>query len=77
MNWEELSTKDFDKCVKESDYTCILPIGVLEKHGDHLPLGTDMYIVTETAKAAAKVSSAVVFPYYFLGQIAEAKHVKG
>ena len=77
MLWEELTAKDFEVCVGKSKGVCILPIGVLEKHGDHLPLGTDMYIVTSVAKKAAEESFSVVFPYYFLGQIAEARHVKG
>ena len=56
MLWEELSAKDFDACISKSEGVCILPMGVLEKHGDHLPLGTDMYIVTEVAKTAAVVA---------------------
>jgi creatinine amidohydrolase len=77
MLWEELSTRDFEAGIDKSGGVCVLPIGVLEKHGDHLPLGTDMYIVTAVAKRAAEQSPVVVFPWYFLGQIAEARHVKG
>jgi len=75
--WEELSSREIKGCVAKSKDVCILPIGVLEKHGDHLPLGTDMYVVNAVAKKAAEQSFAVVFPYYFFGQIAEARHVKG
>ena len=77
MLWEELSSGEFEACVSECGGVCVLPIGVIEKHGDHLPVGTDMYIVSEIANAAAAISPAVVFPYYFMGQIAEARHVKG
>ena len=77
MRWEELTAKDLEVSIEKSGGICILPIGVIEKHGDHLPLGTDMYIVTAIANKAAEKTSAVVFPYYFLGQIAEARHVKG
>jgi len=77
MLWEELSSKNFEACVSKSEGVCVLPMGVLEKHGDHLPLGTDMYIATEIAKAASAISPVVVFPYYFLGQISEARQVKG
>jgi len=75
--WEELSSREFKAGIAKSKGVCVLPIGVLEKHGDHLPLGTDMYIVNAVAKKAAEETFAVVFPYYFLGQIAEARHVKG
>jgi len=77
MLWEELSAANFLACVKESEGVCVVPLGVIEKHGDHLPLGTDMYTGTAVAKRAAELAPAVVFPYYFLGQIAEARHVKG
>jgi creatinine amidohydrolase len=77
MNWEDLSSAEFEAGVKKSEGVCVLPIAVLEKHGDHLPLGTDMFIVTETAKAAAALTPVMLFPYYFMGQISEARHVKG
>jgi len=77
MLWEELSSGEFENWVKKSGGTCVLPIGVLEKHGDHMPLGTDMYIATAISKKAAEQTSVVMFPYYFFGQIAEARHVKG
>jgi len=77
MLWEELTSKDFESAVEECEGLCVLPIGVLEKHGDHLPLGTDMYIAAEVVRAAASESPAVVFPYYFMGQISEAKHASG
>ena len=77
MLWEELSAKGLMSYAKKCEGLCVLPLGVLEKHGDHLPLGTDMYIVTEMAKAASSESPAVIFPYYFMGQILEARHVPG
>jgi len=77
MLWEELSSKEFEIQLEKCDRVCILPIGAIEKHGDHLPLGTDMIAVTSIAKAAAEIAPAVVFPYYFFGQIAEARHFKG
>jgi creatinine amidohydrolase len=40
--WEELSSVEFKACIAKSKNVCVLPIGVLEKHGDHLPLGTDL-----------------------------------
>ena len=77
MLWESLTAQNFEKAVQDSGGLCILPIGVIEKHGQHLPLGTDMYAVTQIATAAAAKEKAVVFPYYFFGQIAEAVHVPG
>jgi creatinine amidohydrolase len=77
MLWEELTAKQFPNSVKEAKGVCILPIGVLEKHGDHLPVGTDMFTAQVLCKKAAEMETSIVFPYYFLGQIAEARHYPG
>lgn len=77
MLWEELSALTFAQAVKKSDGVCVLPIGCIEKHANHLPLGTDMYVAQAVCKAAAEREPALVFPYYFLGQIAEARHYPG
>ncbi len=38
FRYEELTAPDFVKAVEKSAKTCIIPIGVMEKHGTHLPL---------------------------------------
>jgi len=77
MLWESLTAAQFEQAVTDSNGVCVLPIGVIEKHGNHLPLGTDMYAAREVATAAAAKEKAIVFPYYFMGQIAEARHCPG
>jgi creatinine amidohydrolase len=77
MLWEELTAHQFPNSVKEAQGVCILPIGVLEKHGNHLPVGTDMFTAQALCKKAAEAETSVVFPYYFFGQIAEARHYPG
>ncbi len=77
MQWEELTAKNFAKAVTECGGVCLLPLGVIEKHGDHLPLGTDMFTGVNMCRRAAKKEAAIVFPYYFFGQIAEATHYPG
>ncbi|HXN99554.1 MAG TPA: creatininase family protein [Candidatus Acidoferrales bacterium] len=77
VKWEELTAADFAKAVGQAQGTCILPIGILEKHGPHLPLGTDLINVRYVSLAAAKQEYAVVFPEYYFGQIFEAKHEPG
>jgi len=76
MLWENLTAPQLKQAVKDTNI-CVLPIGVIEKHGNHLPLGTDMFTVRAVCEAAAEKESAVVFPYYFLGQISEARHFSG
>src|SRR5216117_4606190 len=57
--------------------TCLLPFGILEKHGLHLPLGNDLLNVRYVALNAAQQEYAIVFPEYYFGQIFEAKHQPG
>src|ERR1043165_2327376 len=75
--WDELTASDWQKALEKSNYTCILPIGILEKHGPHVPIGSDLIRVREYAARATKKEYAVVFPDYFYGQINEAKHQPG
>jgi creatinine amidohydrolase len=77
VKWEELTAPDFVQAVEESGATCLLPFGVVEKHGSHLPLGTDVLNVRNLALLAAQKEYAVVFPEYYFGQIFEAKHQPG
>lgn len=75
--WDELVASDWSKALIDADSTCILPFGVLEKHGPHAPIGTDLIRVREYALRATKTEYAVVFPDFFYGQINEAKHQPG
>jgi creatinine amidohydrolase len=74
---EELTSPQFAKAVELAGGVCIIPIGIIEKHGPHLPLGTDLFEARETATEAAKKEYAIVFPPYFTGQIFEARHQPG
>lgn len=74
---EELTAPDFIKAVEKSEKTCIIPIGVMEKHGAHLPLGTDLYLAREYTLRAVKKEYAVVFPWYYFSQINEARQQPG
>src|SRR5258708_24417897 len=40
--WEELTAEEFRQAIGKAQGTCLLPFGILEKHGPHLPLGTDL-----------------------------------
>jgi creatinine amidohydrolase len=75
--WEELTAADFRQGVQQAEGTCLLPFGILEKHGPHLPLGTDLLNVRYASLHAADQEYAVVFPEYYFGQIFEAKHEPG
>lgn len=75
--WEELTAEDFVKAIDLAKGVCLLPAGVIEKHGPAGPLGVDMLNVRYSALTAAKQEYAVVFPHFYVDQIFEAKHQPG
>jgi len=77
IKMEELTSPQFAKAVEVSGGVCVIPLGIIEKHGPQLPLGSDLFESREAACNAAKKEYAVVYPPYFAGQIFEARHQPG
>ena len=77
VHWEELTGPDFLEAIQRSQGTCLLPFGILEKHGPHMPIGSDLLNARYAALHAAEQQYAVVFPEYYFGQISEARHEPG
>jgi creatinine amidohydrolase len=77
VKWDELTAGDFAAAIQKSQGTCLLPFGIVEKHGPHLPLGTDLINVRYASLHGAEQEYAVVFPDYYFGQIFEARHEPG
>jgi creatinine amidohydrolase len=77
VKWEELTAGDFVKAIEQSQGTCVLPIGIIEKHGPHLPLGSDLIQVRYAALHGASQEYSIVYPEYYFGQIFEAQHEPG
>ena len=75
--WEELTAPDFVQAIHQSQGVCVLPFGIIEKHGPHLPLGTDLLDVRFAVANAVNQEYAVVFPEYYFGQIFEARQQPG
>jgi creatinine amidohydrolase len=75
--WEELTAGEFVQAVQQSGGACILPFGIIEKHGPHLPLGTDLINVRRAVMDSTQKEYALVFPEYYFGQIFEAQQEPG
>jgi creatinine amidohydrolase len=75
--WEELTAADFVTALQKSQGTCVLPFGIIEKHGPHLPLGNDLINVRWAVEHGVQQEYAIVFPAYYFGQIFEARHQPG
>ncbi|MHB0878813.1 MAG: creatininase family protein, partial [Anaerolineae bacterium] len=59
MQWEQLTAPDFAAATRETG-VCVLTMGVLERHSEHLPLGTDYLNAHRIACMAAERQPAVV-----------------
>jgi creatinine amidohydrolase len=77
MRWEELTGDQFAAAVEQCQEVCLLPLSVVERHGHHLPLGTDTFIGRAVCQRAAALEPALIFPDYIFTQIPEARHLAG
>jgi len=77
MRWEELTGDLFPQAVQQAEGVCLLPLSCIERHGHHLPLGTDMLIGRALCDHAAELEPAIVFPDFIFTQILEARHYPG
>lgn len=68
MLWENLREEEFESAISLSGGVCIVPVGCLEKHGQHLPVGTDVIHITEIAKRAAEKEPVCIFPSLYFGE---------
>jgi len=51
VRWAELTRPEFERVKKK---VAVLPVGVVEAHGPHLPLGTDVLMEAYVAEKAAE-----------------------
>ena len=67
--WLYLSGEELEQLREISNDTCIIPMGCIEKHSLHLPLGTDIIHTSHIAFEASKLECACVFPDFTFGDI--------
>ena len=77
MQWDELTSDEFAKAVVDCGRVCVVALGCLERHGPHMPLGTDMINGHRIAVRAAEREPAIIFPPWYFAQIYEAKCFPG
>ena len=64
--YEELTPKEFRQRIAEAPIA-YLPLGTIEWHGEHLPLGADGLQSKSFLETVAKEVGGIVLPIYFLG----------
>ncbi len=77
MEGEHLTSLDFVTAVQTCQGVGLIPIGVLEAHASHLPLGTDMFTAHFVACRAAEQEPIIVFPQHPYSINHETAHLPG
>ncbi|MEK7397192.1 MAG: creatininase family protein [Candidatus Poribacteria bacterium] len=62
MKWLELAATSFDDAMQKSKGVVLVPIGSIEIHGPHLPVGCDTLIVEKLVEMVAEREPVVVAP---------------
>ena len=62
MEWMKLTAPDFVEALGTSKGVCVLPLGSIEKHGDHIPLGIDTFNVEARVREACEKANVMMFP---------------
>ena len=68
MRWIDIKSDEFPAAVEACNGVCVIPIGCVEAHGTHMPLGCDTIATAEYARRAAEVSPVCVFPEMYFGE---------
>jgi creatinine amidohydrolase len=71
--WEYLTVSEFEKARELADRLALIPIGSLETHGPHLPLGNDALTIGKIAELVAQIEPVVILPTIFYTQSYQAK----
>lgn len=84
MLWENLREEEFEPMLEQTNRVCAVAIGCVEKHGQHLPLGTDTLKGGKILEMAAEKEPVCVFPRLYFGDLqgvqrarADSKHHYG
>lgn len=62
MKWENLTSREFDEAIEKSGGLCVLPLGCLETHGEHIVTGCDSLKAMAMVEKAAEMEDVVIFP---------------
>jgi creatinine amidohydrolase len=77
MLWAYLREEEFDDAIKISKGVCAMAVGCLEKHGQHLPVGTDTLEANKVLETASEIEPVCVFPCFYFGDIQGLHQHKG
>ncbi|MGD8849996.1 MAG: creatininase family protein [Anaerolineales bacterium] len=67
VQFERMTTTEVARAVKDSKGVAIIPVGAVEVHGPHLPVGTDSVETYEIGLRAAQKTGVVIVPPLWYG----------
>ncbi len=76
MQIEELTSEEF-KNLRETIKSVIIPVGSIEAHGPHLPLGTDLFTIYEISKRLVKEIKIFLSPPIYFGLCRSTRDLPG
>ncbi|AEE92142.1 Creatininase [Tepidanaerobacter acetatoxydans Re1] len=76
MDMQKLTYLEFQEFISKKPIA-ILPIGAVEAHGPHLPIGTDNYLAERLSRKVAEKVDALVLPTFSYGQVWSLRNVPG
>ncbi len=71
----ELTMEEYDQFATERAF--VLPVGILEEHGPHLPLGTDIFQAEAVVNEAAARTGSIVLPTLNYGNCHSTRNFPG
>ena len=74
MEIQKLTYLEVQERIKKTPMA-ILPMGAVEAHGPHLPVGTDNYLAEGMAKKVAEKLDALLLPTFSYGQVWSLRNV--
>ncbi len=77
MIWEHLREEEFEEAIVKSKGVCVMPVGCLEMHGQHLPVGSDILEASYVLRKAAEIEPVCVFPNFTFGCVQGHTNHKG
>ncbi|GAA0732660.1 creatininase family protein [Clostridium oceanicum] len=76
MKFDHINSQDISKVIKEKK-VALLPIGAVEAHGPHLPLGTDSILAENLSYKVCKKINGLVLPTLYYSQVWSLGNFKG
>ena len=67
--WLYTTSNNFTALREAAKDTCIIPMGCIEKHGPHLPLGTDIIEASAIAYEASQLEAVCIGPDFAFGDV--------